>query len=79
LRDLVPSALITTAFFLGLGAFSAYFLSDAIVANDKQFGPIGVVFILMTWLLALGVVFILGPVVGVVWQDRRKARRRAAA
>jgi hypothetical protein len=33
----------------------------------------------MTWLLALGVVFILGPVVGVVWQDRRKARRRAAA
>ncbi len=79
LRDLVPAALITTAFFLGLGAFSAYFLSDAIVANDKQFGPIGVVFILMTWLLALGVVFILGPVVGVVWQDRRKARRRAAA
>ena len=79
LRDLVPSALFTTAFFLGLGAFSAYFLSDAIVANSKQFGPIGVVFILMTWLLALGVVLILGPVVGVVWRDRRQAHRRAAA
>ena len=79
LRDLVPSALATSAFFLGLGAFSAYFLSDAVVANDKQYGPIGVVFILMTWLLALGVVLILGPVVGVVWRERRLARGRASA
>ncbi len=79
LRDLVPSALFTTAFYLGLGAFSAYFLSDAVVANDKQYGPIGVVFILMTWLLALGVVLILGPVVGVVWRERRLARSRAPA
>ena len=79
LRDLVPSALATSAFLLGLGAFSAYFLSDAVVANDKQYGPIGVVFILMTWLLALGVVLILGPVVGVVWRERRLARGRASA
>ena len=78
-RDLVPSALTTTAFFLGLGAFSANFLSNAVVANDKQYGPIGVVFILMTWLLALGVVLILGPVVGVVWRKRRRARRQASA
>jgi len=77
-RRLVTPAVITGMFFLGLGAFSAAFLSDAIISNDKEYGPIGVVFILMTWLLALGVVLILGPVVGVALQERwarRQARR----
>jgi membrane protein len=71
-RGLVLPAITTSAFFLGLGAFSAYFLSDAIIANDKEYGPIGVVFILMTWLLAVGVVFILGPVVAIAWQERKR-------
>jgi membrane protein len=74
--QLVFPALITAAFFLGLGAFSSAFLSDAIISNDKEYGPIGVVFILMTWLLAVGVVFILGPVVGVAIQERWRNRRR---
>jgi membrane protein len=74
-RLIVPSA-VTAVFFLGLGAFSAAFLSDALIANDKEYGPIGVVFIMMTWLLAAGVVFILGPVVGVALQERW-ARRQA--
>ena len=74
-RLIVP-ALVTSAFFLGLGAFSAAFLSDAIVANDNEYGSIGVVFIIMTWLLALGVVLILGPVVGVAIQERVRNRRR---
>jgi membrane protein len=78
--QLIFPALVTSAFFLGLGAFSAAFLSDAIISNDKEYGPIGVVFILMTWLLAVGVVFILGPVVGVALQERwRKRRRRREA
>jgi membrane protein len=74
--QLVVPALVTSAFFLGLGAFSAAFLSDAIISNDKEYGPIGVVFILMTWLLSVGVVFILGPIVGVAIQERRRERRR---
>jgi membrane protein len=80
-RDLVPPALVTTAFFLGFGAFSAFFLSDAVIANNKEYGPIGIVFILMTWLLALGVVLILGPVLGAAWRERHPGRRaeRAAA
>jgi membrane protein len=78
-RLLVVPALTTAAFFLGLGAFSAVFLSDAIVSNDKEYGLIGVVFIMMTWLLAVGVVFILGPVVGVALQERFRARRSKQA
>jgi membrane protein len=74
-RDLIVPALVTSAFFLGLGAFSAAFLSDSVIANDKEYGPIGVIFIIMTWLLALGVVLILGPVVGVAIQERWRARR----
>jgi membrane protein len=77
-RLIVP-ALVTSAFFLGLGAFSAFYFSDAIVANDKEYGPIGVVFILMTWLLSVGVVLILGPVVGVAIQERWRDRKRRHA
>jgi membrane protein len=81
-RRLIFPSIVTAAFFLGLGAFSAAFLSDSIIANDKEYGPIGVVFIIMTWLLAVGVVFILGPVVGVALQERwrdRRARKLAQA
>ena len=77
-RKLIVPSIVTAVFFLGLGAFSAAFLSDAIIANNKEYGPIGVVFIMMTWLLAAGVVFILGPIVGVALQERwarRQARR----
>jgi membrane protein len=78
-RDLIVPAAVTAVFFLGLGAFSAAFLSDAVISNDKEYGPIGVIFIIMTWLLAVGVVFILGPVVGLAVQERRQARRRRRA
>jgi len=78
-RKLIVPACVTSVFFLGLGAFSAAFLSDAIIANDKEYGPIGVVFIIMTWLLAVGVVFILGPVVGVALQERWARRKRKQA
>ena len=78
-RRLIVPAVVTSLFFLGLGAFSAAFLSDAIIANDKEYGPIGVIFIIMTWLLATGVVFILGPVVGLSIEERLEERRRKRA
>jgi membrane protein len=78
-RRLIVPAVVTSLFFIGLGAFSAAFLSDAIIANDKEYGPIGVIFIIMTWLLATGVVFILGPVVGLSIEERLEERRRKRA
>ena len=40
------------------------------ISDDKKYGPIGVVFALMSWLVAIGVVIILGAVVGLVWRER---------
>jgi membrane protein len=42
-----------------------------ITSNDQKYGPIGVVFCLMSYLIAIGVVIILGAVTGLVWQERR--------
>jgi uncharacterized BrkB/YihY/UPF0761 family membrane protein len=42
-----------------------------VVSNENKYGPIGVVFALMSYLIAVGVVIILGAVVGMVWNERR--------
>jgi membrane protein len=76
---LLPAALSTTLFWIGLRVFSSFGFSSAIVANEKKYGPIGVVFILMYFLIAVGVVILLGAVVGVVWEERRSAHREASA
>ena len=70
-RYLLPSALATALFWVGLRFFSSLFFSSAIVSNEDKYGPIGVVFIIMYWLIAVGVVILLGAVVGVVWRERR--------
>jgi membrane protein len=68
-RYLLPAALATGLFWLGLRVFSTIFFSEAIVANEKKYGSIGVVLILMTWMISVGVVILLGAVVGVVWRE----------
>jgi hypothetical protein len=40
-------------------------------------GPIGTVFALMSYLIAIGVVVILGAVTGLVWQERGMSFRAA--
>jgi membrane protein len=63
--------------------FSIIF-SNTVITDNNKYGPIGVVFALMSWLIAIGVAIILGAVVGVVWRERslslsaglRKLRRR---
>jgi membrane protein len=50
-------------------AFSLFF-SGMVISNDKQYGPIGIIFALMAFLIAIGIVVILGAVVGIVWQER---------
>jgi membrane protein len=75
--ELVSPAVVTALCWIGLGVFSSFYFSESIIQNDTQYGPIGDVFVLMTWLLAVGVVLILGPVVGVAWSNARRRRRRA--
>jgi membrane protein len=61
---LVPGALATTA---GLAAFSvvtSVYLSRAITWNADRYGPIGVVFVLMSWLTWFSLVLLGGATVG---------------
>ncbi|MFF0778721.1 ribonuclease BN [Streptomyces sp. NPDC003720] len=63
-RALLPPALVTSVCWTGLGLFSARYFSAAIVANEQKYGPIGVVMVILSWLVAVGVVIHLGAIVG---------------
>jgi membrane protein len=69
-RRLLPPAFATGLFYVAmLGVFSLFF-SQMVISEDKEYGPIGLVFALMTYLIALGVIIVLGAVVGLLWQER---------
>ena len=57
-------------FWLGMEAVFSAFFSGMVISNDRKYGPVGVVFALMSFFIAIGVVIILGAVAGIVWQDR---------
>lgn len=69
-RDLFPAALATAVCWIGMEAVFSIIFSSTVISDDKKYGPIGVVFALMSWLIAIGVVIILGAVAGVVWRER---------
>jgi membrane protein len=69
-RAVLPSAVATSLFWIGMDIVFALTFSNTVIANDKKYGPIGVIFALMSWLIAIGVVIILGAVAGIVWRER---------
>ena len=69
-RTLFPSACATGVFWLGMEVVFSFFFSGMVISNSKEYGPIGIIFALMAWLIAIGVVVILGAVTGIVWQER---------
>jgi membrane protein len=75
-RAVLPAAIATAAFWLGLGAFAAFYFSSSIVSDSKTYGPIGVTFTLVTWFVAMGAVVTLGAVFGAVWHRRRAETTR---
>ncbi len=86
-RDLFPAAFATAIFWLGMEVVFSIIFSSTVISDNNKYGPIGVVFALMSWLIAIGVVIILGAVAGVVWQESglslsaglRRMRRRGKA
>jgi membrane protein len=76
-RALLPSAVATALFWVGMEAVFSFIFSGTVISDDKKYGPIGVVFALMSWLIAIGVVIILGAVVGLVWRERDLSFSRA--
>ncbi|MFE9172292.1 YhjD/YihY/BrkB family envelope integrity protein [Streptomyces kebangsaanensis] len=75
-RFLLPAALATSVGWTGLGLFSSRFFSATIVANEQKYGPVGVVMVILSWLVAVGVVIHLGAVVGRGYAQCRAARSR---
>jgi Virulence factor BrkB len=72
---LIRAAILTALFVLGLELFSSVYFSAAIVSDSRLYGPIGVVFTLLTWFIAIGAVIVLGAVAGATW-DQRSGRSR---
>jgi membrane protein len=62
--ELVPGGVATAIGEAGLRGFSMLFFSPMVVSNADAYGPIGVVFVLMSWLIGACVVLVGGPVVG---------------
>ena len=70
-RELFPSALATAICWLAMSVVFNLTMSSTITSNYKKYGDIGVVLALMSYLIAIGVVIILGAIIGVVWRLRR--------
>jgi membrane protein len=77
-RQLFPSALATGICWLGMALIFRLTFSAVITADYRKYGSIGVVFSIMSLLIAIGVVIMLGALVGVAWRDRGKPRPRQA-
>jgi membrane protein len=69
-RRLLPSAFATSVFWLGMEAVFSVIFSGMVISDDQKYGPVGVVFALMSFFIAIGEVIILGAVAGIAWQDR---------
>ena len=62
---------VRRAWWLGFALFSSVYFSSALISENKLYGTIGVVFILMAWFIAIGAVIVLGAACGAVWQERK--------
>jgi membrane protein len=67
---LFPGAVATAAAVTGLGVFSALVFSGQIVSSERDYGPIGVLMVLLSYLIGLGVCIHLGAVAGRMWTER---------
>ena len=69
-RDLVPAACTTGVLYVAMEAVFSLFFSAMVISDERIYGPIGIIFALLAYLIAIGVVVILGAVAGLAWQDR---------
>jgi membrane protein len=69
-RKLFPAACATGVLYVAMEVVFWLFFSGVVISDARKFGPIGIIFALLSYLIAIGVVVILGAVVGLVWQER---------
>jgi membrane protein len=76
-RKLIPAACATGVLYVAMEVVFSLVFSAMVISNEKKYGPIGIIFALLSYLIAIGVVVILGAVVGLVWQERRAGKTEA--
>lgn len=69
-RNLMPSAVATGVCWSGMSLVFSVVFSGMVVSNNQKYGAIGVVFAFMSFFIAIGVVLILGPMIGMTWEER---------
>jgi membrane protein len=69
-RHLLPGAIGTGVCVTGLTVFSTYLFSGQIVSSYHDYGSIGVVTVLLSYLIGFGVCLHIGAVVGQMWNER---------
>jgi membrane protein len=69
-RELFAAAIATAVCVTGLGVFSALLFSGQVVSGAADYGPIGVVTVLVSYLIGLAVCLHLGAVAGRMWNER---------
>jgi membrane protein len=77
-RRLVRPAVVTSVAWFGLALFSSLYFSSALISEHKLYGTIGVIFVLLTWFIALGAIILLGAACGAVWQTRSETEAQHA-
>ena len=63
-RALLPGAVALAVALVGLRLFLHFYLSRSIESEYRSYGPIGVVFVLQSWLIAFSVVMLGAPLLG---------------
>jgi membrane protein len=76
-RALFPAGLATALCDVGLGVYSSIAFSKSIISDDKRYGSVGVVMVMVTYFIAIGVVVHLGAVIGRMWNERHPAADQA--
>ena len=73
-RNLFPAACATGVLYVAMETVFSLFFSGMVISNDNKYGPIGIIFALLSYLIAIGVVVILGAVVGLAWYERSSGK-----
>lgn len=77
-RLALPGALLIGTGLVVLRVFAGLYLSTSITEHFREYGPLGIVFVLWTWFLALSVVLLGGGVIGAAlheWKRRRDVQQ----
>jgi virulence factor BrkB len=69
-RARIPAACATGVLYVGMQTVFSLVFSAVVVSDEHTYGPIGTIFALLSYLIAIGVVVILGAVAGRAWHER---------